>query len=82
MKKLLKENGSVISLCIGMFFLIGIIFSTIYIPTPIKPNYTITVVAEPNFTDIVSQSVKSVVHVKCPNWQGSGFVIDEHISKS
>ena len=34
---------------------------------------------EPNFTDIVAQSVKSVVHVRCPNWQGSGFVIDEHI---
>ena len=79
MKKWLKENGSVISLCVGIFILISIIFSTIYIPTPIKPNYTITVVAEPNFTDIVSQSIKSVVHVKCPDWQGSGFVIDKHI---
>ena len=34
---------------------------------------------EPNFMDIVAQSVKSVVHVKCPQWQGSGFVIDKHI---
>lgn len=34
---------------------------------------------EPNFTDVVAQSVKSVVHVKCPYWQGSGFIIDKHI---
>jgi len=34
---------------------------------------------EPNFTDIVAQSVKSVVHVRCPQWQGSGFIIDKHI---
>jgi len=34
---------------------------------------------EPNFTDIVAQSAKSVVHVRCPQWQGSGFIIDKHI---
>jgi S1-C subfamily serine protease len=34
---------------------------------------------EPNFTDIVAQAVKNVVHVRCPNWQGSGVIIDEHI---
>ena len=31
------------------------------------------------FTDVVAQSVKSVVHVRCPQWQGSGFIIDKHI---
>jgi len=34
---------------------------------------------EPNFTDIVAKSVKSVVHIKCPRWQGSGFIIDKNI---
>lgn len=38
-----------------------------------------TVVVEPNFTDVVAQSVKSVVHIKCSQWQGSGFIIDKHI---
>lgn len=41
-----------------------------------KPN---TFAVEPNFTDVVAQSVKNVVHVRCPGWQGSGFIIDEHI---
>ena len=40
---------------------------------------TTTVVAEPNFTDTVSQSIKSVVHVRCTNGQGSGFIIDKNI---
>lgn len=34
---------------------------------------------KPIFTNMVKQSTKSVVHIKCPQWQGSGFVIDEHI---
>ena len=25
------------------------------------------------------ESIKSVVHVECPEWQGSGFVVDKHI---
>ena len=44
-----------------------------------KIDYNNTVVSEPNFTDVVAESIKSVVHIKCPNWQGSGFIIDEHI---
>jgi len=34
---------------------------------------------EPNFTDIVQESIKSVVHIMCPEWQGSGFVITPNI---
>jgi len=37
-----------------------------------KPN-------EPNFPDMVEQSAKGVVHIQCPSWQGSGFVISEHL---
>lgn len=38
-----------------------------------------TIIVEPNFTDVVAQSIKSVVHIKCPQWQGSGFIIDKHM---
>ena len=43
---------------------------------------TTTVVAEPNFTDIVSQSTESVVAVYCleyPNFPASGFYIGDGI---
>jgi V8-like Glu-specific endopeptidase len=36
-----------------------------------------TVIAEPNrptFPDQVQESLKGVVHLQCPFWQGSGFV--------
>lgn len=32
-----------------------------------------------SFTTVVQDSLKSVVHISCPQWQGSGFIIDEHI---
>ena len=31
------------------------------------------------FQSQVQESIKSVVHISCPHWQGSGFVISEHI---
>jgi len=46
----------------------------------ILSNYTRTTnVKTTEFTDVVAQSVKSVVHVRCPQWQGSGFIIDKNI---
>ncbi len=30
------------------------------------------------FTDLVQDSIKGVVHIMCPGWQGSGFVIDKN----
>ncbi len=30
---------------------------------------------EPAFTDLVQTSLKGVVHLQCPDWQGSGFVV-------
>jgi len=70
-------------LTIGLLLLIGILcapffWATIVDPV-ILPNDTTIIVVEPNFIDIVAQSVKSVVHIKCPHWQGSGFIIDKHI---
>ncbi len=34
-----------------------------------------TPVVEPNFTDQVQTSLKGVVHIAAPQWQGSGFVV-------
>jgi len=39
------------------------------------PSNKILVSAEPNFPDSVQESLKGVVHIMCPQWQGSGFVI-------
>jgi S1-C subfamily serine protease len=43
------------------------------IPVTAMINY------EPAFKVQVEKSTKSVVHVMCPQWQGSGFIISEHI---
>jgi S1-C subfamily serine protease len=31
---------------------------------------------QPAFTDLVQQSIKGVVHIQAPSWQGSGFVVE------
>lgn len=36
---------------------------------------TLKLVPPPIFTDIVQMSLKGAVHLQCPGWQGSGFVI-------
>ena len=36
-------------------------------------------VGQPAFTDLVQTSLKGVVHVMCPQWQGSGFVAGPHL---
>ena len=82
MKKLIADKADVlIMLIIGipLALLLGVVIGHCVTVSMICTNDTITVVAEPNFTDVVAQSIKSVVHVKCPQWQGSGFVIDKHI---
>jgi len=38
-----------------------------------------TPVVEPSFTDRVQESIKGVVHIEAPSWQGSGFVIGPNI---
>lgn len=75
MKKWIEDNYR------NLHFILvtGILFSGILIVSVGVSNDAATVVAEPNFTDIVAQSAKSVVHIKCPRWQGSGFIIDKHM---
>jgi len=64
---------------ISVLFLFGLCLGSMYSLWNINHINNSIVVVEPNFTDIVSQSTKSVVHIRCPRWQGSGFVIDKHI---
>ena len=68
--------------CLGAFLTLIILACAFILPAQMMCNIydasTTTVVAEPNFTDTVAQSVKGVVHIRCPQWQGSGFIIDEH----
>jgi S1-C subfamily serine protease len=42
---------------------------------PNLPDPTPPVAVEPNFTDLVQTSLKGVVHLQAPSWQGSGFVV-------
>jgi S1-C subfamily serine protease len=42
---------------------------------PNLPDPTPTFAVEPNFTDQVQESIKGVVHLQAPRWQGSGFVV-------
>jgi S1-C subfamily serine protease len=65
---------------------VGVVFiSVIIVGIPLLGVYCMeakveqNIPQEPNFTDIVAQSIKSVVHIKCPQWQGSGFIISKHI---
>jgi S1-C subfamily serine protease len=36
-------------------------------------------VPKPLFSDMVERSQKGVVHIKCPQWQGSGFVVGPNL---
>ena len=81
MRKWIKNNIEAIVLIIvlSLIPLLGINIAYYATVTSTVANNITTVVVEPNFTDVVSQSVKSVVHIKCPRWQGSGFIIDKHM---
>ena len=57
------------------FIAIVIVLSAVatnFLPEP-------TPVAETAFTDLVQESLRGVVHLQAPNWQGSGFVIGPHL---
>jgi len=82
MRNWLKEKSKVIVLTTGILSLLilwSFIGYAIVTTMGVSNETTTTVVAEPNFTDTVAQSIKSVVYIRCPQWQGSGFIIDEHI---
>lgn len=42
-------------------------------------NYNDNKISSIKFEDTVAKAQDSVVHIACPRWQGSGFIVDEHI---
>jgi S1-C subfamily serine protease len=43
--------------------------------TKVAEEYLRRPPAEPALSDVVEESTKGVVHLQCPRWQGSGFVV-------
>jgi S1-C subfamily serine protease len=60
----------------GLFILIplGLALSSWRSSGPV-PHVATPDITQPAFTDHVQHSLKGVVHIACPQWQGSGFVI-------
>ena len=56
-----------------------IIFFIVAIPSVVGIGVGINHELNPSFTAVVQDSIKPVVHISCPQWQGSGFVISEHL---
>lgn len=66
-----RQKQVVALVVVSVLVVIGILIMPIMRSTAVIP--------EPlTFTDQVQKSVKGVVHIMCPSWQGSGFVIDEN----
>ena len=61
-------------------FLVGvvIILSVIGLPIVALINPTV-VVRQQVLVDVIQQVKPGVVHIMCPQWQGSGFIISEHL---
>ena len=38
-----------------------------------------TVIMEPSIVEVIPKVIPGVVHISCPQWQGSGFIISEHL---
>ena len=61
---------------IGLILLVVVVLGALVVWTPPR----ITILPTPmKFVDQVQESVKGVVHLQCPQWQGSGFIIDKHL---
>lgn len=64
-----------IAVLVGVLVIIGLLglgHTFNHVPTtnstPLPPRTA-------QFTDLVQTSIKGVVHLRCPSWQGSGFVV-------
>lgn len=79
--KLIADKVDAIILAIGvpLALLLGACLAHFVIVPATFPDDAVIMANDPNFTDVVAQSVKSVVHIRCPEWQGSGFIISEHM---
>lgn len=61
----------VISVTIGMPVTIALLWESVMIDQPTEALTPRQV----QFTELVQTSIKGVVHLQCPSWQGSGFVV-------
>ena len=78
MKNWFKEN--VLGIAIVVFVIWLIIPCIVFIPpTMIGQRTPVARILGTNFPNLVQESAKGVVHISCPQWQGSGFVISEHL---
>ncbi len=60
---------------IGILGLVVFIFSIVFIIPVLTPKST----SFTSIPDVVPQVIPGVVHIRCPLWQGSGFVIGERL---
>jgi S1-C subfamily serine protease len=75
-----KERSFVKELLLYLILMLGVIgvllAASRLLPTP---KFETLPVKNTAFTDRVQNSVKGVVHIMCPQWQGSGFVIGPNL---
>jgi S1-C subfamily serine protease len=67
-----RNSDSVVVGFLVALLIIGLMGSVVLPLTLHRPNQT-------EFTSQVQESAKGVVHIQCPRWQGSGFVIAPNI---
>ena len=81
MKKV-NEFGIIIVFLLAIAFSICTLFH-IYlsprVPVERSIDVKINVVEREKLPDIIEQVKPGVVHISCPEWQGSGFVVSEHL---
>jgi len=78
MKKRKTKKHSKLYSCLMVGILIVLIATLFISPiydNLIKPELVVTT----NFPNVIQKVLPSVVHVRCPQWQGSGFAITEDI---
>ncbi len=55
---------------------IGLLFLTLY---SVQPRVVVKIVEPLSIVKVIPQVISGVVHISCPQWQGSGFIISEHL---
>jgi S1-C subfamily serine protease len=67
-----------------MFVLMGVILiAVIGLPflavRSVQPKVIVKIVEPISIVKVIPEVLYGVVHIRCPQWQGSGFVISEHL---
>ena len=69
-KKLSSKTSILLVILVVSLFFVGV-YRTAQLPRHL--------VQQVSFPDIIQKSAEGVVHISCPQWQGSGFVVSEHL---